>query len=286
MVCVARWCVSSIASEPNPPSGHLSEELAGADFFPHPEGRLDPGCEGMTAECLVAGRRPIVRRDGATAGRQPFVRRNGDATGRRPIIGSDGSATGGRPAIRYDGAMTRRRSIPGRDGAANGVPNRGVREIDLRGRAFQRLADDLLRPEVHPEQGPGHPRHFEPLRFAAAAARHRGGGADADDVVAEGVTAAADEHRDVGALTPPVGVQLVEHQEPEAPRGPHQGAGRRAACRGVRTTGRTTGRERDLTRHESSYSIGGRHMARIGPCALFPLPTTEKLDVRSRPPAG
>ena len=86
----------------------------------------------MTAECLVAGRRSIIGRDGAATGRRSLVRRDGAATGRRPIIGSDGSATGGRFAIRCDSAMTRGRSIPGHDRVANGVPNRGVREIDLR----------------------------------------------------------------------------------------------------------------------------------------------------------
>ena len=66
------------------------------------------------------------------------------------------------------------------------------------------------------------------------AARHRGGGADADgtvakgdavaggDAVAESVAAAADEHRDVRALAAPVGVQLVEDEELEALGGPHQ----------------------------------------------------------------
>ena len=108
------------------------------------------------------------------------------------------------------------------DGSANGVSNRGVRGIDLGGRALQRFADDLLRCEVHPEQGLGHSRHFKALIFAAAAARHGGGRADADDVVAEGVAAAADEHRDVGALAAAIGVQLVEHEKPEPLGGSHQ----------------------------------------------------------------
>ena len=108
------------------------------------------------------------------------------------------------------------------DGSANGVSNRGVRGIDLGGRALQRFADDLFRCEVHPEQGLGHSRHFKALIFAAAAARHGGGRADADDVVAEGVAAAADEHRDVGALAAAIGVQLVEHEKPEPLGGSHQ----------------------------------------------------------------
>ena len=108
------------------------------------------------------------------------------------------------------------------DGSANGVSNRGVRGIDLGGRALQRFADDLFRCEVHPEQGLGHSRHFKALIFAAAAARHGGGRADADDVVAEGVAAAADEHRDVGALAAAIGVQLVEHEKPEPQGGSHQ----------------------------------------------------------------
>ena len=83
------------------PPGHLSEELAGAGFFPNPEGRFDPRCEWMAAERLVVGGWPVVRGDGG----------------------------------------------------ANGVSNRRVRGIDLGGRALQRFADDLLRCEVHPEQG-------------------------------------------------------------------------------------------------------------------------------------
>ena len=89
-------------------------------------------------------------------------------------------------------------------------------------RAFQRFADDLLRREVHAEQRPGHLGDLDPLVFAADAARHGGGRADADDVVAESVATPADEHRNVGALAAAIGVQLVEHEEPEPPGGPHQ----------------------------------------------------------------
>ena len=109
-------------------------------------------------------------------------------------------------------------------GGANGVPDRRIREVDLLGRALQRFVDDLVRREIHAEQGLGHFRDFEPpiVAAAAAVARHGGGRADADDVVAEGVATAPDEHRDVGALTAAIGVQLVEHEEPEAPGGSHE----------------------------------------------------------------
>ena len=113
-------------------------------------------------------------------------------------------------------------SVVGSDGGANGAPDRRVRRIDRRGRAFQRFADDLLGREVHAEQRPGHLGDLDPLVFAAAAARHGGGRADADNVVAEGVAAPADEHRNVGALAAAIGVQLVEHEEPEPPGGSHQ----------------------------------------------------------------
>ena len=126
------------------------------------------------------------------------------------------------------------------DRLPNRVSDRGVRGVDLRRRAFQRFADDLPGREVHAEQGLGHLRHFAPLILAAPATRHRGGGADADDPVVEGdavagsdtvaggdavaesVAAAADEHCDVRPLSAPVGVQLVEDEEPETLGGPHQ----------------------------------------------------------------
>ena len=74
----------------------------------------------------------------------------------------------------------------------------------------------------HSEQGLRHLRHFELLFVAASAACHRGGGSDTEDVVAEGVAASANEHRDIGALTPAIGMQLVEDEELEALGGSHQ----------------------------------------------------------------
>ena len=175
MPCLSRslldWLALQPLDRPAPqPPGHLPEKFAGAGLLPNPEGRFDPGCEGMAAERLEIAGRSVLRGDGS----------------------------------------------------ANGISDRGVRGIDFGSCAFQRLADDLFRREIHAEQGLGHFRDFEPLVFAAAAARHGGGRADADDVVAECVAAAANEHRDVGALTPAIGMQLVEHEEPEPLGGPHQ----------------------------------------------------------------
>ena len=96
------------------------------------------------------------------------------------------------------------------------------REVDLRRRTFKGFADNLLRRKGHSEQGLRHLRHFELLFVAASAACHRGGGSDAKDVVAEGVAASANEHRDIGALAPAIGVQLVEDEELEALGGSHQ----------------------------------------------------------------
>src|SRR5690606_28009324 len=56
-----------------------------------------------------------------------------------------------------------------------------------------------------------------PLLVGGAAAGHRGRRPDAEDVVpSEGLAATADEHGDVGTLPPAVGVEFVEHQEPES----------------------------------------------------------------------
>ena len=93
--------------------------------------------------------------------------------------------------------------------------NRGGVGIDLRRRALQRFPDHLLRGEGHPEQALGHLGHGAPLLIGSAVVGHGGGGADADHVVANGVAAAADQHRHVGPLAAPIGVQLVEHEEPE-----------------------------------------------------------------------
>ena len=136
--------------------------------------------------------------------------------------------------MRPERLVVGRRLVIREDGLSNGVPRRRIGGIDLRRRAFQRFADDLLGREVHPEQGLRYLRHLAPLILAAPAAGHRGRGADADDAaagcgavagggaVADGVAAAADEHRDVGPLAAPIGVQLVEDEEPEALGGPHQ----------------------------------------------------------------
>ena len=100
--------------------------------------------------------------------------------------------------------------------------NRGGGGIDLRRRALQRFPDHLLRGEGHPEQTLRHLSHGAPLLIGSAVVGHGGGSADADHVVADGVAAAADQHRHVGPLAAPIGVQLVEHEEPEPLRRSHQ----------------------------------------------------------------
>ena len=126
-----------------------------------------------------------------------------------------------------------------------------VREVDLRRRTFEGFADDLLRRERHAEKRLRHFRHFALLLVAASAARHGGGGADAEEVVAEGVAAAANEHRDIGALAPAIGMQLVEDEELEAPGGSHQLAV-------------LTSREQKLQHHV----VGEKDVGRVGPDGL------------------
>ena len=108
------------------------------------------------------------------------------------------------------------------DSIAETGADRGIGRIDLRRRALQRFADHLLRGEGHPKQALGHLGHGAPLLIGSAVVGHGGGGADADHVVADGVAATADQHRHVGPLAAPIGVQLVEHEEPETLRRSHQ----------------------------------------------------------------
>ena len=110
------------------------------------------------------------------------------------------------------------------DGVADAVSYPRGFDVDLGRRAFEGLADDLLRREGHAEQRLRHLRHFEILLLAAPAARHGGGGAHAEEFVPEGVATAANEHRDVGALAPAIGMQLVEDEELEPLGGSHQRA--------------------------------------------------------------
>ena len=63
---------------------------------------------------------------------------------------------------------------------------------------------------------------FLRLLLAASSTGHRRRGSNADDIIAEGVTAAANQYRDVGPLSPPVGVQLVEYEELQPLRSSHK----------------------------------------------------------------
>ena len=133
----------------------------------------------------------------------------------------------------------------------------GSAEVDLRRRTLKGFADDLTGRKGHAEQGLRHLRHFELLLVAASAARHGGGGADTEDVVPEGVAAAANEHRDVGALAPAIGMQLVEDEELEALGGSHQLAV-------------VASREQKLQHHV----VGEKDVGRVGPdgvASLAPL---------------
>ena len=98
------------------------------------------------------------------------------------------------------------------------------------GDPLQRLPDDMAGLDGDAEQGRRHVGDGLPLGAGVALRGHRGGGADALHVRrVAGVAEPADEQRHVRALAAPVGVQLVEDEELQAPgrldqdRGPWAG---------------------------------------------------------------
>ena len=189
--------------------------------------RLD-ACEFRELRCggrLAAPVRLVMAApDGRAVPCEPAGRLPKERTGVRLLAHAEGRFDPGSEGMRPERVVVGGRFFVRCDRLSKGAPDRRVRGVDLRRRTLQRLAYDLPGREVHPEQGLRYARHLAALLRAAPAAGHRGRGADAEGAVAEGVAAAADEHRDVRALAAPVGMQLVEDEEPETLCGPHQRA--------------------------------------------------------------
>ena len=100
------------------------------------------------------------------------------------------------------------------------TPTQCVRGDSSRiGDPLQRLPDDMAGLDRHTEQGGRHLGDRPPLIAGVALRGHRGRGADAlNSRRVAGVPEPADEQGHVGALAAAVSVQLVQDQEPQAPR--------------------------------------------------------------------
>jgi hypothetical protein len=116
--------------------------------------------------------------------------------------------------VTAEGLVTLGRRCATVDRLPQGLDDRLVVEVGLARRTLQRFPDDLVRVEWHTKELLSNLGHFTLLLRGGAAARHGGGRADAEEVVAaERLATAPYQQRHVRALPSTVGVQFVEHEK-------------------------------------------------------------------------
>ena len=91
------------------------------------------------------------------------------------------------------------------------------------GSSFERFVDHAIRRDRGSEKTRCNAGHRGRANGVAALARHsrRGSNADRFVIATEAVAHAAHQHRNIGALAPPIGVKLVEHEKVEPVRVVH-----------------------------------------------------------------
>ena len=93
----------------------------------------------------------------------------------------------------------------------------GITQIAIRRGPAKRFADHVLRSDLGAEQVRRDPGDLGPLLVEGSRAGQRGGCSDTlKPIGLEAVTDPPHQHGHVAALATPVGVQLVEHEEPQS----------------------------------------------------------------------